>query len=190
MIRREYPGIRFFQTVYPDRALQMNLGAFEAAGDVFLFVHADMRLPAHAVEMIRASIQKGAVGGGFKKKYLASNLILRAYAYLQNQVFLPLTKCLVGTNALFVTRDIFRQMNGFHDIPFLEDLTFSECLKKYGKVDIVREKVEVSARRYLDRGIVRRILKNAVILFRYFCLKEDPAKLHETYESERQCCNG
>ncbi len=181
IIRREYPGIRLFQTAYPDRALQMNLGAFEATGEIFLFVHVDMRLPGNVVQLIRSSVLKGAIGGGFKKKYSSSHTILKAYAFFQNEVYLPLTKCLVGTNAMFVKREIFRQMNGFHDIPFLEDLTFSECLKKYGRVDIISQKVQVSARRYIERGIMRQILENVAILFRYACLKEDPVKLHETY---------
>ena len=63
IIKQDFPSVRCFETAYADRALQMNLGAFEAKSDIFLFVHADMRLPQNAVERVKEKIQLGFVGG-------------------------------------------------------------------------------------------------------------------------------
>src|SRR5207249_4897520 len=49
------------------RATQMNAGACAAAGDVLLFLHADVRLPPRAAERIRESLaQPGVVAGAFR----------------------------------------------------------------------------------------------------------------------------
>ena len=182
IVRVEFPQIKLFETAYPDRALQMNLGAFEAKGDIFLFVHADMRLPTNAVAAIRTKIKAGYVGGGFKKKYEPSNGFFRIYEFFLNEFYLSLMRCLVGTNAMFVTREVFQKMNGFRDHPFLEDLIFAECLKKHGHIAVIADRVQVSSRRYFRRGILNQIARNLLILIRYKWFHQDPAELRELYE--------
>jgi hypothetical protein len=79
-------------------------------------------------------------------------------------------------------REIFERMNGFPDIAFLEDVVFSECIKKQGKIALIEEPVFVSPRRYLKHGILKQILKNGRILLGYKFLHEDPEKLREIYK--------
>lgn len=181
-IRREFPGVHLFQTAYPDRALQMNAGAFEATGDIFLFVHADMRLPPNAIGEIRNRIAEGFVGGGFMKKYEPSGVLLEFYAACLNYFYLYRMRCLVGTNAIFVTRETFQKMNGFSDFSFLEDVAFSDCLKLQGKIAVIQMPVLISSRRYFARGVLRQILTNVTILIRFKLLREDPGHLREVYE--------
>lgn len=185
IIRKEFPSVRLFQTAYPDRSLQMNLGAFEAVGDIFLFAHADMRLPINAVSRIREKIEEGYIGGGFKKQYAPSNAFLRLYEFCLNELYLSRMHCLVGTNAMFVTRETFKKMNGFHDQPFLEDLIFAECLKRYGRVAVIPDRVQVSSRRYFFNGIMKQILRNMSVIIRYKLLRHDPSELRELYEVNR-----
>ncbi len=182
IIRGEFPNVRLFRTAYPDRSLQMNLGAFEATGDIFLFVHADMKLPMNAISCIRGKIMEGYLGGGFKKRYVPSNGLLRFYEFCLNEFYLSWMHSLVGTNAMFVTSEAFRKMNGFHDQPFLEDLIFAECLKRFGSVAVISDRVEVSSRRYFNGGIFRQILKNVSVLIRYKLFHQDPSELRELYE--------
>lgn len=182
IIRREFPSVRLFQTAYPERALQMNLGAFEATGDIFLFAHADMRLPVDAISAIRSKIDAGYIGGGFKKRYAPSNGLIRLYEFCLNEFYLSWMRCLVGTNAIFVTRETFKRMNGFHDQPFLEDLIFAECLKQYGPVTVISDRVQISSRRYFTVGIFRQILKNLAVMIRYKLFRQNPAELREIYE--------
>lgn len=185
IIRREFPSVRLFQTAYPERALQMNLGAFEATGDIFLFVHADMRLPINAIAAIRSKIDAGYIGGGFKKRYAPSSGLLRLYEFCLNEFYLSWMRCLVGTNAIFVTKETFKGMNGFHDQPFLEDLIFAECLKRYGSAAVISDRVQVSSRRYFAVGIFRQFLRNLAVMIRYKLFRQSPDELREIYEVNR-----
>ena len=182
IIKQDFPSVRCFETAYADRALQMNLGAFEAKSDIFLFVHADMRLPQNAVERVKEKIQLGFVGGGFKKRYSPTNPIMNFYAFLQNVFYLGLMKCLVGSNAIFAIRSAFDAEHGFPDVAFLEDLMFSECLSRRGKIAVIDEPVTVSSRRYFESGVLRQILKNIRIMLGHKILHEDLESLRERYK--------
>ena len=183
IIRREFPSVRFFQTAYADRALQMNTGAFEAHGDIFLFVHADMRLPSGAIEAIKKQLALGFVGGGFMKRYEPANFLLKLYAFCLNRFYFSWMRCLAGTNAIFVKREAFESLHGFPEVPLLEDLIFSDCMKGKGKVAVIREPVTVSSRRYREHGTVRQILKNGRILLGYKFFHENLEDLKERYVS-------
>ncbi len=182
IIRRDFSSVRCFETAYADRALQMNLGAFEAKSDIFLFVHADMRLPGNAVDRIRDKLGQGFIGGGFKKRYFPTNWIMNSYVFFQNTFYLGMMKCLVGSNAIFAQRSVFDAAHGYPDVAFLEDLMFSECLSKRGRIAIVDDKVTVSSRRYFESGILKQILKNMRIMFGYKILREDLESLRERYK--------
>lgn len=171
------------QTAFPERSLQMNLGAFESKSDVFIFAHIDMRLPSDAVETVREKVQRGFIGGGFKKTYNPGTWLLRAYIYLLNQLYLARMHCLVGTNAMFVTREIFEKMKGFSEVALLEDMIFSERLNKEGRIAIIDHPVIVSSRKYLKNGVIKQILRNVRIVLGYKLLHESPVKLREIYQA-------
>lgn len=182
IVEQFYPQkVRLIQTGRRERAFQMNAGAFAALGDILLFVHADMNLPDSAVSRIQDAIQKGYAGGGFKKQYVPSNFLMRVYATILNELYLGWMRCLVGTNAMFVKREIFLKMKGFADVSFLEDVMFAQCLKKFGKVAVVSDPVHVSSRRYFENGILRQIIKNMWIMCRYQWLHKNPDDLGEIY---------
>ncbi len=182
IVKEKFPDVMCYQTAFPERSLQMNLGASKSKSDVFIFAHIDMKLPLDAVEMVRSKIQQGFIGGGFKKVYNPSTLLLRAYIYLLNQFYLAKMHCLVGTNAIFVTREIFEKMKGFSEVAFLEDMIFSECLNKEGGVAIVDQPVIVSSRKYFKNGVIKQILRNLRIVLGYRLLHESPVKLCEIYQ--------
>ncbi|OGX04710.1 MAG: hypothetical protein A3G87_06285 [Omnitrophica bacterium RIFCSPLOWO2_12_FULL_50_11] len=185
IIRREFPSVRLFQTACADRALQMNTGAFEAQGDIFLFVHVDMRLPSGAIHEVRNQIRLGFVGGGFIKRYEPANFLLKLYAFCLNRFYFSWMRCLAGTNAIFVRREAFESLHGFPEVPLLEDLIFSDCMKKRGKIAIIRKSVVVSSRRYLKRGIIRQILQNGRVFVGYKLFHERLEDLKERYVSHR-----
>ena len=88
----------------------------------------------------------------------------------------------MGTNAIFVTRAIFERINGFSEVAFLEDMIFSECLNKQGRVAIIDEPVIVSSRKYFKNGVIKQILRNVRIVLGYKFLHESPVKLREIYQ--------
>ncbi len=181
LMKKQFPNVPFFQTAYPNRAMQMNLGAFEATGDVLLFAHVDMRLPQGAVGRVKEKIREGFVAGGFTKRYEPSNFWLRAYAACLNTFYLGWMHCLVGTNAMFVKKQVFEILHGFAEAAFLEDVSFSDCVKKLGRLAIIREPVSVSSRRYMQNGIARQIIRNGRILLGYKVFREDPEDLRMMY---------
>ena len=182
IVKEEFPDVMCYQAAFPERSLQMNLGARKSKSDVFIFAHIDMKLPLSAIQMVREKVQKGFVGGGFKKSYNPSSWVLRAYIYLLNQLYLTRMHCLVGTNAIFVTRAIFERMKGFSEAVFLEDMMFSECLNKEGRIAIVDQPVIVSSRKYFRSGVIKQILRNVRVVLGYKIFHESPVKLREIYQ--------
>ncbi len=183
IVKRGFPNVMCHQTAFPERSLQMNFGAGKSKSDVFIFGHIDMRLPLSAIELIREKIQKGFIGGGFRKSYNPSLWVLRSYIYVLNQLYLARMHCLVGTNAIFVTRTIFERMKGFCEVGFLEDMMFSECLKREGRIAIIDHPVIVSSRKYFKNGVIRQILRNIRIVLGYSILRESPVKLRAIYQA-------
>lgn len=66
------------------RASQMNAGAARARGDVLLFLHADTRLPANAVERIRCGLAGGSGWGRFDVSIAGRHGLLPVIAACMN----------------------------------------------------------------------------------------------------------
>lgn len=184
MIKGNFPAVKCCQTAFAERSFQMNVGAFESGADVLVFVHVDTRLPSGAIELIREKIDSGHVAGGFCKRYDRSSLLLDMYLAVLNHFYLRTMHCLVGTNVIFVKRQTFEQMKGFPEVPFLEDVIFSDALRKTGKLAVIDDPVIVSARKYFEHGIIRQILRNFRIILGYKLFHERPAKLQEIYQGD------
>ena len=66
----EAGGARVIHSPKRQRALQMNLGAQQARGDIFLFLHADTWIGPNALQQIERTLhQPGLVGGGFARRF-------------------------------------------------------------------------------------------------------------------------
>jgi rSAM/selenodomain-associated transferase 2 len=152
----------------PGRARQMNHGAGIAQGDVFLFLHADTRLPPSAVTDIRRSlIDSSFVGGRFDVKLDGQGRKLKMIGAFMN-LRSRLTKMSTGDQAIFVRRETFEQLAGFPDIPLMEDLALSRMLKKKGRITCLKSQVVTSARRWEKEGIWRTVLRMWTLRFLYF----------------------
>lgn len=149
------------------RAAQMNVGARAATGDIILFLHADVRLPADAaVHIERALSDAGTVAGAFRtwtvddrgrSSWIAPLLHL---ADLRSRY----SRLPYGDQALFVRSRVFRSLGGFADVPLMEDLELSRRLSAVGKIRVVPAVVMVSGRRFLDRPIYYFFLINLMPL--------------------------
>lgn len=181
IVRERFPAVVVQIGALRGRAAQMNSGARLASGEILLFVHADMILPAGAVSKIRDVIVRGYCSGGFLKRFDFETPLLWAYRNVMN-IFSGVFKRFAGTNAIFVRKDTFLQLGGFPAIPILEDLVFAAGMRKAGKTRCIRHYVTVSSRRYLKRGVLPQLMKNAEILFRFYVLKEKPDRLKPRYE--------
>lgn len=141
------------------RAAQMNHGAGLARGEVLLFLHADTRLPGSALADIRSALSDPAtVGGRFDVELDGTRPILRLIGLLIS-LRSRLTKVATGDQAIFVRREVFKELGGFPHIPLMEDVAFSRLLKRKGRVACLRSRVVTSARRWESEGVVKTILR-------------------------------
>jgi rSAM/selenodomain-associated transferase 2 len=162
------------------RARQMNAGAREARGGVFLFLHADTSLPHDALEAIQAAMaDPQTVGGRFDVRFDSSRAIFRIIAYLIN-LRSRLSRITTGDQALFVRRTTFTALGGYPDMPLMEDVEFSKRLKRRGRIACLRLCVTTAARKWEHHGTLRTVLLMWRLRLLYF-LGVSPARLHRSY---------
>jgi rSAM/selenodomain-associated transferase 2 len=166
------------------RARQMNCGARHATGEVFLFLHADTRLPPSAFNDIRAALaDPRCVGGRFDVELKGSHQMLRVISALIN-CRSRATKVATGDQAIFVRREIFTGMGGYPDIPLMEDIALCRSLKRLGAIACLRSRVVTSARRWEKDGVWRTIFRMWVLKFLYLA-GVPPARLKQFYADTR-----
>ncbi len=163
------------------RGAALNTGAARARGGIFLFLHADCRLNPGDLDQIVRVIGEGCVGGGFLKRYDPLLPFLLPNQWWLNRIRAAAQKQLVGTNAIFCSRDSFDALGGFEDIPLLEDVCFSDALRRLGPVAVLGGPVWVSSRKYAAGGAIRRTLRNTEIMLRYRLFGESPSRLAHRY---------
>jgi rSAM/selenodomain-associated transferase 2 len=138
------------------RALQMNVGASVAHGDVLLFLHADTTLPRDAWPAIRDAIANGGAWGRFDVDIQGRQAMLRVIAFMMN-LRSRLTGVATGDQAVFVRRAEFERLGGYKPIPLMEDLALSDALKAAAKPVCLRSRVTTSGRRWEEHGLWRTI---------------------------------
>ena len=122
------------QLLWPDgstRAILMNAGAARARAEVLWFLHADSLPPAKALELIRqALLPERVVGGAFAHRFAESVWSLQVINWM-NRLRYCLTHNYYGDQGLFVRTAVFRQMGGYRPLQLMEDLDFSQRLKRH-----------------------------------------------------------
>jgi len=160
------------------RALQMNNGAAVATGDVFLFLHADTVLPHNAIQ-IMTTFCTGKFWGRFDVRLSSDRKIFRLIECMIN-LRSRLTSIATGDQAIFVERELFKEVGGFPEIALMEDVALSRLLKIRSRAVCLRPKVITSSRRWEQRGVLATIL----LMWRlrlYYYLGVSPEKLSQLY---------
>ncbi|GMT49936.1 MAG: glycosyl transferase [bacterium] len=168
------------------RAESMNLGAKKAQGDILLFLHMDIFLPADGLKRIAETMKNpDVIGGGFLKGYdqpFACHLTEKLLNYRTTHF-----KKMVGTNAIFLRKEVC-DANPFPE-QFMEDVALSDQLiQRYSKrrIAIIPEYVEVSSIKYRKHGPLKRILINTLIMMLYRAGRVKPSSLENLYKSGRK----
>ncbi len=166
------------------RARQMNAGGFSAKSDILIFLHADTRLPSNARQVIEMVMNDGKyVGGRFDVQFE----IDQGYAWMISRMMnwrSRWSRIFTGDQALFIRRTAFQQLEGFSDIPLMEDIEFSNRLKQLGSVIALRAKVTTSFRRWEQNGPLRTILHMWTLRLLYW-LGMNPNTLQQFYGAVR-----
>jgi rSAM/selenodomain-associated transferase 2 len=133
------------------RSALMNAGAATATGDVFFFLHADSFPPLDALAEIRDILARPwIVGGAFAHRFEENVWSLRLISWVNRRRYF-LTRNYYGDQGIFVRAETFRALGGYRDV-FMEDLDFSQRLKKLGRTKVVAKPLVTSGRRFLTWG--------------------------------------
>lgn len=176
-IAKRFEGMEVIESGLANRGAQMNAGASIAHHDVLLFLHADVKLPSRALTAIRLALSDDRVSGGcfelrFPVDERRSLHLVASGINLRTRLFRTAT----GDQAIFVRRSVFTDLGGFEPLPLMEDIQFFNRLKRFGRVAILPEKVEISPRRWIQRGVWRTVLLMYALRFGYW-LGFSPARL-------------
>lgn len=175
---------KVFQTK-TGRASVMNYGAERAAGDLLLFLHADCILPERGFWIIRETLNdSGIAAGGFRLRINSPRLrfrIIEAGANLRSRA----TRLLYGDQGIFMRKETFNKVEGYADIPLMEDIEISKKLKRTGRLALVGPPIKTSPRRWLEEGALHTTVRDWSIAFSYSFLKTPPEKLMKYYRDVR-----
>jgi rSAM/selenodomain-associated transferase 2 len=134
------------------RAALMNAGAAAAGGGVLFFVHADSVPPTDAlVRIADALADPRVVGGAFEHCFAERAFSLRVIN-LVNRTRYRLTRNWYGDQGIFVRADVFRALGGYRELRLMEDVDFSQRLKRRGRSVLIHAPLVTSGRRFLARG--------------------------------------
>ncbi len=167
----------------PGRAKQMNLGAKAATGDVYLFLHIDTLLPENGLSAICDHFNSRRYQWGrFDVRLSGSHPLFRIIERMMNWRS-RVSGIATGDQAIFIARELFEKVNGFSDLPLMEDIDISRRLKRHSRPLCLKPNVITSSRRWEMGGIWRTVWLMWRLRWAYW-LGADPAHLAQQYYPE------
>ncbi|MBZ0165879.1 MAG: glycosyltransferase family 2 protein, partial [Candidatus Omnitrophica bacterium] len=130
-ILKDFPRVI---TCAKGRAIQMNTGAANATGQIYLFLHADTRVDYPTLRRIEEEIKDGELVGGCLRQVIdAPGLLYRWIAWTGN-MRAGLRGVFYGDQGIFVDREAFHRLGGFPVHGIGEDIMFTKRLRRSGRV--------------------------------------------------------
>ena len=162
-------GIITYQSELSSRAIQMNLGAQKAAGDILIFLHADTRVPYNIISLVSQYLMDDKIAlGGFVSvmKGTKNRPIISALNYAKTWLWTFFLnpkrflfdglKIIFGDQVMFCRKADFDRINGFDEnYTVLEDAELCLRLNLLGRIKQFPEKVYTSDRRVKKQGFLR-----------------------------------
>jgi rSAM/selenodomain-associated transferase 2 len=162
------------------RATQMNAGASEASGEIFLFLHADTHLPDRFEDRVREAITEGFAAGAFlfgtDSDSFSMNIIENAVHFRTYRLGI-----VFGDQAIFATREAFFRAGTYLEQPVMEDYELWKRLGKVGKRYLIPLSVTTSTRKWEQHGVWRTTLINQAVTWLYI-LGVGPDRLARWYK--------
>jgi rSAM/selenodomain-associated transferase 1/rSAM/selenodomain-associated transferase 2 len=168
------------------RGRQLNEGAKTASGEILIFLHADTFLPDNAFNLIedffanpKNNICRFLLGFDFNNKMLDLYTAFSKYDTLFKRF---------GDSAIIVRNNFFNRLNGFEDSETFEDVNFFKRASKLSKVEILKDSVVSSSRRFIQNGVIYQQLLN-IFLFIGYLLKIKIQTLSKMYNKKTSKSN-
>ena len=170
----------------PGRARQMNAGAAVARGAVFWFLHLDTQVFPGAADRILDGLEASGKGWGrFDVRLSGRHPLLRLVERLMN-LRSRLSGIATGDQGIFVRRELFGKLEGYPEIPLMEDIALSRNRKRHGRPLCLRKPLTTSSRRWERQGVVHTVLLMWRLRLAYF-LGADPVVLAKAYREGSPC---
>jgi GT2 family glycosyltransferase len=147
----------------------MNAGAAVARGRWLLFLHADTRLPPGWPEAIDAADRDPRVSAGCFRFALDSSALAARAIELGVRARVRAFALPYGDQCLFVRREAFEALNGYADLPIMEDVDLVRRLRSQGRLFRSPLAAVTSARRWERDGWVSRTIRHLGLILLYFC---------------------
>lgn len=180
----EAAGASVVQCPAKGRSRQMNFGASQATGEILYFVHADtMPPPSYATDLLQA-VGEGYGLGRYRSRFLSSSLMLRINEFFTR---FDLFICMGGDQTLFIRKEVFDALGGFNpDLLIMEEYEFCTRARKSEKYKIMKEAVQISARKFEKNSWLQVQLANYKVVKLY--RKGAPQELMlQTYKRMLRC---
>ena len=149
------------------RARQMNAGAAFLRTRWLLFLHADTRLHATALEAVRLHVARDEPIAAHFGLALAHPHFWYRLLEAGQRVRERLFGLVYGDQGLLLPRELFFQAGPFPDEPVMEDVILALRLREAGRLTRLPAVATTSARRYEEEGKVRAFLRNARSISRF-----------------------
>lgn len=165
----------------PGRGIQLRAGAEAAAGDVLLFLHADVVPPWDVAAQIEHALKGGHIGGNFRLCYPDGGLLGRWLEFL-----VPIYRRIpryYGDSGIFVRRDVYEACGGMPHVPIMEDVVFVKRMERCGKTAYLPGPMKSSGRRWKGRALRTLLLWG--FMQTAFALGVSPWKLDRFYRAAK-----
>ena len=181
VIVAEQAGAKVIVSDKKGRAVQMNVGAKLAQGDIFYFLHADTFPPSGFYKHIIHALSPSVGAGCFRLKFDHDHPLLTFYSWFTRLNFDVVR---FGDQSLFVKKNVWEKVGGFNEkLIVMEDQVIVPALKKHTQFSILAQTVTTSARKYRKVGIIRlQIIFTVIVILFYFGI--DQQKIAKFYEHQ------
>ncbi|WP_297337416.1 TIGR04283 family arsenosugar biosynthesis glycosyltransferase [Algoriphagus sp.] len=170
--------VDFVQTEKSSRAIQMNLGAKRASGEMLYFVHADTRPLQGFYQDISQAMKRGHQVGCYRYRFDHQSFLLQINGWFTrfNGLFAG-----GGDQTLFIHRAIFKEIGGFDEkFCIMEDFDLVRRVKKNVHFHIIPKAIQVSARKY-EKNSWFKVQWANLVAFLYFMQNRDPKEIRDQY---------
>ena len=153
-------GAKINKSKEKNRGLQLNIGAKNALGEWFIFLHADSRLNRDWLKRIKSVLQDDeSYIYSFMFQIDSKKIIYRFLEILVNfrSFFL---KTPYGDQGLIIHRKTYFKNNGYSKIPLMEDLDFIKRLKRKENLRVLNFPIYTSSRKWEKTNIFQQAFNN------------------------------
>jgi rSAM/selenodomain-associated transferase 2 len=175
----EGAGAIVLQAPETGRAAQLRHGFEHARGDWLLFLHADTALSRDWAERVKAHLTErrdkaAAFTLAYRSDHHMAKVIARRANWRARALGLP-----YGDQGLLISRKLYREVGGYPQTPFMEDVQMVRAIGK-NRLSLLSAEARTDASKYERDGWRKRSWRNAFLITRYL-LGANPEKLAKSY---------